>query len=189
MNNLLKGLLAVVGIGGIYYYATSNKEDGDSKETNKNKQKVLKLQDFPTFAEYSGNVRFKRGKKIDTIVTSDGKEIESWDMPVFENKEQSDYWLEILNNEQENIFTKQNKKRARERLITEMDNIQEEANEQGIKTKSKILTYFKEELDEEMSRMSRMEFVRKNKEYIPSAYLKKQEYKDKYANRRRPKNK
>ena len=33
MNNLLKGLLAVVGIGGIYYYATSNKEDGDSKET------------------------------------------------------------------------------------------------------------------------------------------------------------
>ena len=33
MNNLLKGLLAVVGIGGIYYYATSKKEDGDNKES------------------------------------------------------------------------------------------------------------------------------------------------------------
>ena len=96
MNNLLKGLLAVVGIGGIYYYATSKKKDDDSKEEDKNKQKVLKLQDFPTFAEYSGNVRFKRGKKIDTIVTSDGKEIESWDMPVFENKEQIEVKIKQL---------------------------------------------------------------------------------------------
>jgi hypothetical protein len=34
MNNLLKGLLAVIGIGGVYYYLTSNKKDSNQKEND-----------------------------------------------------------------------------------------------------------------------------------------------------------
>jgi hypothetical protein len=39
MNNLLKGLLAVIGIGGVYYYVTSKKEDVDSKQTKSSNTK------------------------------------------------------------------------------------------------------------------------------------------------------
>ena len=190
MNNLLKVLFAVIGIGGTYYYLTSNKKDSKQKENDdkKNKSNKITLTDFPTYAEEETEIKFKKGKKLDLIVTSNNNEIDSFS-PNFKNEEELDKWLEILNNEQKDILTKANKKRVRNWLVTNSDYLVEESQELGIKTKSKMLTYFKEELNEEMKQMDRREFVGIVKEYIPSEYLNKEPYKDISKNRRRPKNK
>ena len=190
MNNLLKGLLAVIGIGGVYYYLTSNKKDSNEKENDakKNQSNKIALTDFPTYAEEENQIKFQKGNKLDLIVTTNNNEIDSFS-PDFTNEEELDKWLEILNNEQKDIFTKANKKRVRNWLLTHSDYFEEKAQKYGIKTKSKMLTYFKEKLDEEMQRMDRREFVRIVKEYIPSEYLNKEPYKDTSKNRRRPKKK
>lgn len=190
MNNLLKGLLAVVGIGGIYYYVSSNKEDtkqkeNDAKEDNSKVNKIT-LTDFPTYAEYENDVKFKKGENLELIVTSKSNEIDSFSSN-FKNEKELDKWLDILNNEQKDIFTKVNKKRVRDWFINNSDYYIEEAEELGIKTKLKKMSYFKEELDEEMRQMDRSKFVGIVKQYIPTEYLTKEPYKDRNRNRRRPK--
>ena len=191
MNNLLKGLLAVIGIGGIFYIYKSQKNNkikgGEQKTKEPNFDKIT-LNDFPTYAEYENNVRFKKGKNLDLLVLSNNEEIDSFSEK-FINEKQLNDTLEMLNNDQMNVFTKENKKRARKWLFTNDEEFLEKAEKYGINNISEKLKFFKEDIENEMEKMSREDFARINRKYIPIEYLRKKEYKDRSANRRRPKNK
>ncbi len=191
MNNLLKGLLAVIGIGGIFYIYKSQKNNkikgGEQKAKTPNFDKIT-LNDFPTYAEYENNVRFKKGKNLDLLVVSNREEIDSFSEK-FINEKQLNDTLEMLNNDQINVFTKENKKRAREWLINYSDKYIELSEELGINNINKKKKIFKEDIQNEMEKISREDFARINRKYIPIEYLRKKEYKDRSANRRRPKNK
>jgi len=192
MNNLLKGLLAVVGIGGIFYIYKSQKNnniEGGKKNPKAPNFDKITLNDFPTYAEYENNVRFKKGKNLDLLVVSNGEEIDLFSEKFINEKQLNDA-LEMLNNDQMNVFTKENKKRARKWLITNAEPYEEKEEKYEIKNISEKLKFFKEELENDMEKnMSREDFAIINRKYIPIEYLRKKEYKDTSANRRRPKKK